>query len=190
MNDILIPAETGLSDKANGEFAPSTQKPKPSRKAPFMRRAVAAVLDWWIPWPPLVLGNPYWIWVAVAYDLFADSFGGSIGKRVMGLRTLSTDDERGCTIGQSFLRNLNKALLRICVLVGFAMPFSWQLILVLTVLFLFALLILGLDLLMMVLHPRGKRLGDYVADTIVTRRSRSLRVEVMAPPAHRSEHKR
>lgn len=138
-------------------------------RAPRLRRAAADFVDRLFPLP--FVAAFFWPWaiVPLVYDLFADSRGASVGKRLLGLRTVIVSPDarkhgQPCTLGRSLLRNGTYTLARLCYLVPVLLPFG-----------------LAYDLgecLLAAFSPAGRRLGDLIAGTQVIAAESTGRREV------------
>jgi uncharacterized RDD family membrane protein YckC len=126
-------------------------------KASTMRRVVASLIDRCLPCPFLVLVYPPWVLVVVAYHLFVEGLwqGRSPGKRLLGLRTISLEHIEPCTLLRAMLRNM--------------LTTARQLAYLSLVFFPLALLVDVVELLVVLGRRDGRRLGDFLAGTIVVR---------------------
>ena len=90
---------------------------------------------------------------------FADGFGNgqSVGKRIIGLRVIDDSNGVGCSLQQSFLRNIGFSLVFICA----AVPVLW------VILVLLVLPILLLEVYLLATLETGVRLGDVLGNTLV-----------------------
>ena len=126
--------------------------------APVLRRVAAGLIDRLLPLPFLV--PVFWPWaVAVAaYDLGRDASGASVGKRLLGLKTVIVSPDPAlhghpCSAGRSLLRNLLWVGTRLCYFSVVGAPIG-----------------LALDVtgcLMAALAPEGRHLGDRLGGTRV-----------------------
>ena len=139
-------------------LAVMSPQPYVGEKAPMARRLAAAFIDRLLPLPFLI--PLFWPWalVVLAYDLLRDAQGASVGKRLLGLRTVMVSpdpflDGQPCTAGRSLLRNLLWAGARLCYLslllspAGFALDVTLCLVACLT--------------------PEGRHPGDRIGGTRV-----------------------
>lgn len=125
-------------------------------KAKILNRVIAKSIDFVIIWALLEIIPRLGYFAGLAYLLVADGLfeGKSVGKRLMGLKVVL--DERGeiCNLRASVIRNFTFAIGYILMsvpLIGFVFP--------LVVLFFEGMLIIGDD--------RGMRFGDEIAKTQV-----------------------
>lgn len=125
------------------------------QKAPVLRRIIAEIIDRLVPCPIVVYFFPLWLLVIIGYDLFSDGLleGCSVGKRLMGLRTVIASNGKPCNFARSFLRNLDWAVARLCYMSLWLIPF--------------ALTYDFIELMLVLFSPTGQRLGDRLAGTQV-----------------------
>lgn len=136
----------------------------PLAKAPVLRRAAAQIIDRLLPLPFLAVIFLPWLAVVIAYELFRDAAGASVGKRLMGLQTVIATGPtpgRPCNAGRSFLRNLGGSAVRILYAIPFLIPVGLTLDLI--------------EALLAGFSPHGRRLGDLIAGTQVIARERGER---------------
>lgn len=122
------------------------------------RRLAAGLIDRLLPLPFLVAVFWPWALVVIAYDLGRDAQGASVGKRLLGLRTVTVSpdpalDGQPCSVGRSLLRNLLWAGARVCYLSVVLVPVG------------IALDVTGC--LMALLTQDGRHLGDRIGGTRV-----------------------
>ncbi len=124
-------------------------------KAPFFRRFLAEVIDRLVPCPFLTYFFPFWSVVVIGYHLFNDALPGgrSIGKGLMGLKVVAVTDHSPCTLARSFLRNIAWTINQLTYLSVILIPL--------------ALIYDLMECLLVLFHPKGRRLGDYIAGTQV-----------------------
>lgn len=122
------------------------------------RRIAAGLIDRLLPLP--FLAAVFWPWalVVIAYDLGRDAQGASVGKRLMGLKTVTVSPDPGldgqpCSTGRSLLRNLLWVGARVCYLSVVLVPVG------------IALDVTGC--LMVLLTSDGRHLGDRIGGTRV-----------------------
>ena len=167
MPDALAPE--GAAEQAFGEgwSAPvqplvrvaGTAEPRGrAEKASAGRRLAAGLIDRLLPLPFLAAFFWPWALVVLAYDLGRDAPGASVGKRLLGLKTVMVSpdpilDGQPCTAGRSLLRNLLWAGSRVCYLSVALAPLG------------FALDVTGC--VMACLTPEGRHLGDRIGGTRV-----------------------
>lgn len=137
-----------------------------AEKAPVLRRLGAGLIDRLLPLPFLAAFFWPWALVVLAYDLGRDAPGVSVGKRLLGLRTVMVSpdpalDGQPCTVGRSLLRNLLWAGSRLCYLSVVLSPLG------------IALDVTGC--LMALLTPEGRHLGDRIGGTRVVAADRANR---------------
>ncbi len=131
------------------------RKGSPYPKAELAPRLVAKGIDlllaYLLAWIVPALGPL----VGMAYLLVADAIhnGQSIGKRIMGIRTVHIPSRSSCSITHSAIRNLPNSL-------AFALTLNPVLILV-------SGPILAFEAYMAFSDPQGIRIGDIFADTQV-----------------------
>jgi uncharacterized RDD family membrane protein YckC len=164
-----IPALDKEPEECQGEWTPPPAQPlvrvqasweqaRLLEKASVGRRLAAGLIDRLVPMPFLIPFFWPWALVVIAYDLGRDAPGASIGKRLLGLRTVMVSPEpaldgQPCTLGRSLLRNLLWAGSRLCYLSVVLVPVG-----------------LALDLagfLMVAFTPEGRHLGDRMGGTQV-----------------------
>ncbi len=162
-----LSAAEGVTDEALGdEWPPALAQPlvrvvEPrgrAEKAPVLRRMAAGLVDRLLPLPFLAAFFWPWALVVIAYDLGRDAQGASVGKQLLGLKTVMVSpdpalDGQPCTAGLSVLRNLLWAGARVCYLSVVLMPVG------------IALDVTGC--LMAALTPEGRHLGDRIGGTQV-----------------------
>jgi uncharacterized RDD family membrane protein YckC len=124
-------------------------------RAGLLRRALAEVMDRFIPLPFIAYFFPAWIWVVVVYHLICDGTpaGRSLGKALCWLRVVSVTSLEPCGLLRSMVRRLGPALCQ-------AAYCAWE----------FVPLALAYDLISLAfvwLNPSGRRLEDYLAGTQV-----------------------
>lgn len=125
-----------------------------------LARTIAKLIDFAIIFGLAILFYPLGILLASLYVVMSDSLqnGQSVGKRIMGLRVISLEDGRPCTIKQSIIRNLPLLIPLIVAIIPI-----WGI-------FLAAILLIpltGLELYLIYSLDSGLRLGDVMADTTV-----------------------
>ena len=125
-------------------------------KANILHRFIAKFLDFLIVAAlyeiPLRIG----FLASVSYLLIADGFGrgGSIGKQLIGLRTIIPATRKNASFKESIIRNFPLAI----AFLFFHIPYiGWFL----------ALIIVGFEFLLMIGNPKGLRVGDELAKTQV-----------------------
>lgn len=133
------------------EVASSLQKANP------WRRVMADFIDRWLPCPFFSYLFPLWVLVVIGYALLSDGLmgGKSVGKRLLGLRTICWDTLEPCDYVRSSLRNLPYALGQVAYtsLLLFPLAFAYDL----------------LELLFVLFDAEGRRLGDRIGGTKVVR---------------------
>ncbi len=127
-------------------------------KAPLFRRLVAELIDGVIPLPFLAGVFPIWLAIPLAYALFADGQGASLGKRLLGLRVVRISPEASrhgmpCNVGRSVLRNGGYILAGLCTLSAFLAPLG--------------ALYPVVEGIVVLCRKDGRRLGDLLAGTQV-----------------------
>lgn len=129
-------------------------------KVACLARLFAKLIDLFIVLIIVIFLFQIGIIVAAVYIAFADSLknGQSVGKKIIGLRVVSLEDNRPCSAKQSFVRNLPIVL---PLLFAFIPVWGWlfSLLLGVPLILLEAYLLFTLD--------SGHRLGDVMADTTV-----------------------
>ena len=97
---------------------------------------------------------------ALTYLLISDGFfdGKSIGKKLIGIKTILKSNKRPCDFKYSILRNLP---IGIVALFAFTPFIGWLLF------FTLGLLIIGFEIYLIVSDKEGLRIGDIIADTMV-----------------------
>jgi len=126
-------------------------------KASLLLRTIARALDFIVAATAVKLIPQVGYFFGLIYLLISDGFfdGRSLGKKVMRIRVISLPAMDNCTFRQSILRNTTIAgafLLYIIPIIG------WLL----------AIMLLALEFILMLGNKDGMRLGDYMANTIVT----------------------
>ena len=98
------------------------------------------------------------------YILIADGLkGGSIGKRIIGLKVVSLEDPATqCDFKQSIIRNSVFALLIVIYYIIGWIPYLGKVLV-----FLSWLAVLGMDMILIYTNDLGERFGDRIAGTIV-----------------------
>lgn len=128
-------------------------------KAGLFRRVLADIIDRWVPCPFFAYLFPPWILAVIGYGLLCDGLmeGRSVGKRLLGLRTLDCDRLEPCTYSRSFLRNLSWTLAQVAYTSLFLIPL--------------AMAYDFLELLFIAFDQQGRRLGDRIGGTVVVTES-------------------
>lgn len=141
-------------DGARLETSPG-RRVDPVEKVGLFRRVLADIIDRWVPCPFFAYLFPPWLLVVIGYGLLSDGLmeGRSVGKRLLGLRTLCADSLEPCTYGRSFLRNLKWTLAQVAYTSLFLIPL--------------ALAHDFLELLFVAFDREGRRLGDRLGGTVV-----------------------
>jgi uncharacterized RDD family membrane protein YckC len=126
------------------------------QKADIVNRIIARFIDILVVAALSKLLPPVGFFAAVTYLLIADGFpkGGSIGKRLIGLKTVVPMSSHACSFRDSIIRNFPLA---IGYLLFFVPYIGWV----------FTLLILVLEGLLVIGNERGMRIGDELAKTQV-----------------------
>ncbi len=109
-----------------------------------------------------IASYPLAVLICLAFVLFLDGFGPSVGKQIFGLRVLQDDNDLAATKVQSVLRNVPFGL---GILFG-AIPVFWVF---------FALLFLPLftaEIFFLFRLDSASRLGDVLAETYVSNAGR------------------
>jgi uncharacterized RDD family membrane protein YckC len=123
-------------------------------KANLLHRFIAKFLDFLVVALLYEIPLPVSFVLGMIYLLLADGFvGGSVGKRLIGL-TLAGTDQGAVSFRESILRNSPFVLAYLFYVVPFV---GW----------LVAVGIVGFESFVMVGNPKGLRLGDELAKTIV-----------------------
>lgn len=125
-------------------------------KADIINRIIAKFVDILVVAALSKLLSPVGFFAAITYLLIADGFpkGGSIGKRLIGLRIVIPKINNTCSFRNSVIRNFPLA---IGYLLFFVPYVGW----------IFTSLILVLEGLLIVGNERGLRIGDELAKTQV-----------------------
>ncbi len=125
-------------------------------KANTLNRCIAKGLDLLVVATIYQVPLPVSFWVGMAYVLLSDGFygGRSVGKQLIGLRTVQSATGAGASFKESILRNLpwSVAYLLFCI------PYVGGLL---------AFLIAGVEFLLIVGSTAGLRMGDALAQTQV-----------------------
>jgi uncharacterized RDD family membrane protein YckC len=145
--------EGGGGVTPGGAAGPAPQHPK----ADTLNRSIARFID--ILFALLLARLPGYVGLlsGLTYIGIADGLmgGRSLGKRIIGLRVLRAKSGRPADFRASILRNSPIGLLYLI----FHIPLiGWAL----------ACMGLGFELLLMIGSPEGRRLGDEIADTVVS----------------------
>jgi uncharacterized RDD family membrane protein YckC len=140
---------------------PPAPPPTKTPPAPPLRRTLAKAVDFALAIGVAALAyqaTPWGALIAAPLILLSDALpGGSLGKRLMGLRVVPRRSESLRPVLSSILRNIPLALVTPLAM----LPFFWLLLLLLLPVF------LSLEGALALLHPEGLRLGDRLADTRV-----------------------
>lgn len=126
--------------------------------APVLCRVAAGLIDRLVPLPFLIPFFWPWVLVVIAYDLGRDAAGASVGKRLLGLKTVMVSpdpslDGQACTLGRSLLRNLLWTGVRLCYLTVVLVPVG--------------LVLDAAGCLMALLTAEGRHWGDRIGGTQV-----------------------
>lgn len=156
-----VEAGSAFCPHCGEELSPLKQSPKEEarslQKANPWRRVMADFIDRWLPCPFFSYLFPPWLLVVIAYGLLSDGFmgGKSVGKRLLGLRTICWDTLEPCDYVRSFLRNLTYTLGQVAYtsLFFFPLAFAYDV----------------LELLFVLFDSEGRRLGDRIGGTKVVR---------------------
>lgn len=125
-------------------------------KASVFNRAIAKAVDFIIIGALFEVIPKIGYFAGVAYILICDGLfeGRSIGKRIIGLKVVLRETMRACTFRESVIRNFPFAIGYIFIVVPF-------------VGFIFSVIILLLESLIMIGDEKGMRFGDIIAKTQV-----------------------
>lgn len=127
-------------------------------KANLVNRFIAKFLDFLVV--ALLYEIPLRIsfLIGMVYLCIADgTVAGSIGKRLIGLKTVAVENQGGIAFRESIIRNIPFGL----AYLAYTIPFVGWLI---------AVGIVGFESLLMIGNPNGIRLGDEMAKTCVLER--------------------
>lgn len=145
-----------LPQISSPNLTPVSENPQEEgQKASALQRIVADIIDRILPFPLLTYFFPPWILVVIGYGLLSDGLleGCSVGKRLMGLRTVIVANDNPCNFARSFLRNVGWTVGQLCYLSLWLIPFAFTYDLV--------------ELMLVLFSPTGQRLGDRLAGTQV-----------------------
>ena len=125
-------------------------------KANLLHRLIAKFIDLLLVAALAKLLPPVGFFGGITYLLIADGFlgGRSLGKWLIGLKTVIVDRNGPCTFRESILRN---GPLAVAYLLFFVPYIGW----------LFCLMVLSLETLLIVGNPKGLRIGDELGGTQV-----------------------
>lgn len=130
--------------------------PEESRSAGLLLRTAARVIDFLLIAAVLEIVPKAGYFGGLAYLLLGDGFldGRSVGKKLTGLRVVSSETNAPCSIKDSILRNSTLAL-------GFSLwIIPW-------IGWIFVALAAALEFILILGNKDGKRLGDEIAKTLV-----------------------
>lgn len=125
-------------------------------KANILNRFIAKFIDILIVGALLKILPPIGFLAGLTYLLIGDGLfdGRSIGKKIIGLRVVLSDKERGCSFKESIIRNLPFGIGYIL----FSIPWiGW----------IFPLIIFTFEGLLIIGSEEGTRIGDEIAKTQV-----------------------
>lgn len=129
--------------------------------APFHQRLIAKGVDFMLVLYVCRSEHAFWVIVSIIYLLMCDGFfeGQSLGKRIVGLKTVYLDDEtkeyQTCTYLQSAIRNCAFA----AVLLLSIIPFIGLVFAILGIVLIFV------EIYFMYTDPENMRIGDIYAKT-------------------------
>lgn len=134
-------------------------------KAPAWRRAAANLIDRMLPLPFIAFFFPQWSIAVFLYHLLCDSSPErrSCGKWVCRLRVVPVEIGEDCELTQSLLRRIGSAASQTAWCLWEWLPF--------------VLVYEAISIILVLLHPQGRRLEDLLAGTrVITERAyRSLK---------------
>jgi uncharacterized RDD family membrane protein YckC len=119
-------------------------------------RVIAKLIDLIVVLIFLKLFSDAGIYIGIFYFLISDGIlkGKSIGKKFLRLKVISTERNTFGDFRDSILRNLFIGLSLFFLMIPFV---GW----------IFTLVIFGIEFILMVGSPEGKRLGDFISKTLV-----------------------
>ncbi|OGW32838.1 MAG: hypothetical protein A2X59_08495 [Nitrospirae bacterium GWC2_42_7] len=126
------------------------------RRAGLLFRAVAKILDFILIAAVMEIIPKAGFFAGIAYILLSDGLfdGRSIGKKIIKLQVISSTDNMPCTFKDSILRNSTLA-------VGFGLSIvPW-------VGWIFFVIVLAFEFILILGSKEKKRLGDEIAKTLV-----------------------
>ncbi|MBI5199846.1 MAG: RDD family protein [Nitrospirae bacterium] len=125
-------------------------------KANILNRIIAKTLDFIIVGTLFEIIPKMGYFAGMVYLLICDGLfeGRSVGKRIIGLKVILHETTQACTFRESVMRNLPLAIGYILIVVPF-------------IGFLFSIIILLFESLLMIGSEKGMRLGDEIAKTQV-----------------------
>ena len=126
------------------------------KRAGLFIRTVAKILDFILIAAAAELIPKAGFFAGLAYLLIGDGFfdGRSVGKKLIGLRVISADTYSPCTFRDSVLRNSTLAL---GYFLFHTLWFGWV----------FILLVIVLEFIVLLGSRNGMRIGDEIAKTLV-----------------------
>ena len=128
--------------------------PLVSHKASILNRFIAKFLDFLIVTAIAQIPIASSFIAALSYILISDGFAGgrSPGKQIIGLQIISPETGEGISFKESITRNLTLGLAYLL----FQLPYlGWFL----------GILVVGLEFLLLIGNPKGRRIGDELAKT-------------------------
>ncbi len=130
------------------------------KKANTLHRFIAKAIDLLIVGFLSEIFYPFGFLAGILYILIADGFfdGQSIGKKLIGLRTVTIFDEKRIEFKESIIRNSFLAL---------ALAFSFIPFVGYFLFFVVGCFIFGVESYFIIQSPKGERLGDRLAFTRV-----------------------
>lgn len=140
--------------------------PEEPKRASLLLRSVAKTIDFIIVAAAAEMIPRVGFFAGLAYLLISDGLfnGKSLGKQLAGLKAVSVEAGRACSIRESILRNL-------VLCIGIAL---WKIPLIGWVI---TLLVAGFEFVMLLGSKEGMRLGDEIAKTTVIEESKSYNTE-------------
>jgi len=140
--------------------------PQDPKRASLLLRSVAKTIDFIIVAAAAEMIPRVGFFAGLAYLLISDGLfnGKSLGKQLIGLKAVSVEAGRACSIRESILRNL-------VLCIGIAL---WKIPLIG---WFITLLVAGFEFVMLLGSKEGMRLGDEIAKTTVIEESKSYNTE-------------
>ena len=135
-----------------------------ARHTSVFNRISAKSVDFIIASAIFVLGeavlSPLGFFLSSIYAAFGDGMGNgqSIGKRIFGLRVVESATNVSCSYQESLIRNLPFSLMFLLSII----PLFWGMLM------LIAIAVLGFEVYLLFNLESGIRLGDVLANTVVT----------------------
>lgn len=125
-------------------------------KANILHRFIAKFIDLLIVSALYKIVAPIGFFAGITYLFISDGFshGRSVGKKLIGLQTLITEQNKACLFRESIIRNFPFVVAYICIYISYI---GW----------IFSIVIITIEFLLIIGNDKGLRLGDEMAKTQV-----------------------